>query len=119
MFTTNTNNTNNNSTTFETIKTDLSKKYYESSVNVNYQYRWFRKFLFLLFLSIILFFCFIYLFSSKGLNLLNEYENIKILFFIILSVFIFGILFATYNLTDIQKEKCVEEYQKIIIPIMI
>ena len=28
MFTTNTNNTNNNSTTFETIKTDLSKKYY-------------------------------------------------------------------------------------------
>ncbi len=105
MFTTNTNNTNNNSTTFETIKTDLSKKYYESSVNVNYQYRWFRKFLFLLFLSIILFFCFIYLFSSKGLNLLNEYENIKILFFIILSVFIFGILFATYNLTDFQKRK--------------
>lgn len=97
--------TNNNSTTFETIKTDLSKKYYESSVNINYQYRWFRKFIFILFLSIILFFCFVYLFSSKGLDLLSEYKNIKIVFFIILSIFLFGILVATYNLTDFQKRK--------------
>ena len=92
------NNTNssNSSSTFDTIKTKTS----ETISKIKYRFVNYRKFLFLLVISIILFILMNYIFSKDNFDFLKEYENITIIFYSFLAIFLLGILYSTFILSE-------------------
>ena len=97
----NSNSTINTKSTYDTIKNNTSTtiKY------VKNKYFNYKKFLFVLLISVIIFLFMNYIFKEDGLNFLSDYKLFKILFVSFLSLFVLGVLYFTYQLSEDDEAK--------------
>lgn len=93
-------NNNSNTSSYETIKTKTS----QTISNLKTRFINYRKFFIVLVMSIILYLLFKYIFSKDNFDFLKKYENIEIIFYFLFSIFVLGILYSTYRLSE-QDEK--------------